>query len=224
MLGAFVGACVSICVGACGVIAGAIGSIGAAITGAATTIANALKTVLTMETIEKIINVIDAIARVISILLPQEDIDEIGDKAMQAEKKPEDFDSIEDYMNYLRNDVEFDKEKFDKLSDEEKLARKCVGTAIVLSGINEKLGTDFKPENIADFGNINLNDLNKSEFKELIEVSGENLDKVIDMYSDNLTFSEEKDIIDTLKEGFKELYPELSDKEIEAKLEMFVNK
>jgi hypothetical protein len=44
------------------------------------------------------------------------------------------------------------------------------------------------------------------------------------MYSNNLTFSEESELVDTLKDGFKELYPELSDSELEAKLEMFINK
>ncbi len=31
-------------------------------------------------------------------------------KAMAAEKKPEDFDQINDYIDYLRNDVEIDVE------------------------------------------------------------------------------------------------------------------
>jgi len=87
--------------------------------------------------------IVSLVAQFIGVLKADDNIDELGTKAMEADKKPEDFASNAEYIDYLRNEVELDKEKFDKASDVKKMERKEVGVYVVSKGIEEKKGFDM---------------------------------------------------------------------------------
>lgn len=72
--------------------------------------------------------------------------EELGQKAMAAEKKPEDFESTEKYINYLHNEVQVNKEEFNKLSSDEKLARSVAGIALYTGAVEEKTNMAIPPE------------------------------------------------------------------------------
>ena len=55
---------------------------------------------------------------------------ELGDKALNAEKKPEDFETTSDYIKYLEKDIKLDREAFQNLTPEEKRTRELTGTEI----------------------------------------------------------------------------------------------
>lgn len=78
----------------------------------------------------------------------------IGAKTIQAEKKAEDFDSIEAYITYLKNEIELDKEKFNSISEEEKMAYKITGLALESKAIGEKLGVNVSAEAMEMFTKI----------------------------------------------------------------------
>ncbi|TOO18550.1 hypothetical protein CGH40_24990, partial [Vibrio parahaemolyticus] len=44
----------------------------------------------------------------LGIIRPEDNMEELGEKAMLSEKTPEDFDSISEYIDHLRNDVVID--------------------------------------------------------------------------------------------------------------------
>ena len=112
---------VSSCISATARIVSSVSSaIGNAVSGLAGSL---LKLVPHLNTI---ITVVQVIAQILGILKPEE--------------TPEDFDTTDEYITHLREEVEFDKEEFDKLSDEEKLARSVIGTAISMKAINENKG------------------------------------------------------------------------------------
>ena len=66
-----------------------------------------------------------------------------------AQQEIQDFDSINEYINHLNNNVPLDKDKFDRLDEKELLARSSIGASITLKGINEKLDTVVTPEFMA---------------------------------------------------------------------------
>lgn len=66
--------------------------------------------------------------------------DVLGAKIAQSDKGIDEFDSIEDYINYLREEIELDKEKFDTLSPEERVAYSITGMAVEAGAIGEKIG------------------------------------------------------------------------------------
>ena len=51
------------------------------------------------KNLPKVINTIEAISVASNVLTPRDNANELGAKAMMAEKKPEDFDKINDYIN-----------------------------------------------------------------------------------------------------------------------------
>ncbi|MDF2154515.1 hypothetical protein [Vibrio sp. CAU 1672] len=93
------------------------------------------------KNLPKVINTIEAVSLVADVLRPNERAEDLGAKAMAADKKPEDFEKMNEYIDYLRNGVEIDK---DKLSDDtvDVMTRQAIGSAIAVKGVSEKIGTD----------------------------------------------------------------------------------
>ncbi len=160
--------------------------------------ASALITKLS-QIVDVALNVSKAISVVVQLvaenrgLSPQgEDVEELGYKAMQREArlKMED-ESMEDYLNYLRNEVSIDKEKLKVLSDEEKLKCNVMGTSMLSQCISEKTGIEISEDFLLDMHKMKMN--------------GELLSKYIDAFSEMG--------IETLDELTQYLRGELSDKE-----------
>lgn len=82
---------------------------------------------------------------------------ELGEKAMNAEKKPEDFDSINSYIKYLEKEQKIaDPEAFKNLTPEEKRERELAGTEIYRQGISEKIGFDVSDDFLIFCGKVGL--------------------------------------------------------------------
>ena len=129
---------------ACSVIGSVASKIGSEIAGAATSIAN-----LGVSLAEKVGEAIKNVGISLGVIRPEDNLEELGEKAMLSEKTPDDFNSINEYIEHLKDDVVIDKEKFDSLSDVEKLARSSIGASITLKGINAKLDTVVSPSFMA---------------------------------------------------------------------------
>lgn len=86
--------------------------------------------------------------------------DVMGVKIAQADKGIDDFDSIDAYINYLKNENEIDKEKFEALSTEERVAYSIIGMAVEAGAIGEKLGVEISVDavelvaKIAEIGKV----------------------------------------------------------------------
>lgn len=93
------------------------------------------------KNLPKVINTIEAISVASNVLTPRDNANELGAKAMIAEKKPEDFDKINDYINYLRNDITLDTESLSQ-DPVDCAIRLAVGGTIALRGVNEALDAD----------------------------------------------------------------------------------
>lgn len=151
--------------------------------------------------VSKVISsVVQSVAEIQGLSPHGEDVEELGFKAMQegTRAKMED-ESIEDYLNYLRNEVSVDKTKFQALSEEDKLKCNVMGTGMLSQSISEKSGLEIS----GDF----LLDMQK------MKMSGEQLSKYIE------TFSEKG--VDSLDELTQYLRGELNDRE-SAKIEAII--
>ena len=74
-----------------------------------------------------------------------ENPEELGWQMNEADKKPEDFGSFEEYKQYLDENYPFDKEAFDKLSDEQKTVCRYNGIAGTMEEIKQTKGFEFGP-------------------------------------------------------------------------------
>lgn len=202
-----------------------ISSVGSAIGSAVSSIGSALVSSATKlldvagKYLEPVATIIQIVAALTGVLTPDDDVEELGAKAMQPEsKKPEDFDSNAEYIDYLREEVKLDKEKFDKATDIEKAARTAVGSSIVAKGIGEKKGFDIPIETWVSMAKLNLT--NKAEeVDKLLETFKDGKLEDFSKYVDGkLDIQKEGEIGDDLVDMYKELEPNASIEEIEDKV------
>lgn len=106
-----------------------IGAIITAISTAATAIATAVTAVtkalavvgLAIQGLKAIGQVLVKLGKVLGLIKPQTEVDELGDKAIQSGYKPDDYDSYSDYVNAVEEYDQCDPEKSQKISDEDKI-------------------------------------------------------------------------------------------------------
>lgn len=198
---------------ACSTISSAVSSVGRSVVNVATTIAS-----LGVSLAAKVSDAIKSVGISLGIIRPEDTMEELGERAMLSDQKPEDFDSINEYIDHLKNNVPFDKEKFDSLDEKELLARSSIGASITLKGINEKLNTTVTPEFMAT---VASQELEANEIIETIKIYKEKELKLddYDLYlNDELTLDETDKHSDALVEAYQKLEPELSLEQIEDKV------
>lgn len=205
-VGSFISGCAS-------VIGSAVSTIGSAVASVATSILSVGTSLL-----GPVVQAITFVARVLGILKPDEDPEELGAKAMSADKKPEDFESINEYIDYLRYDVQIDKEKLKDADKTTKLASIAIGASITAKGIEERLNANIPiefwksvakqkleaTEIIKTVENYKKNDTNLIEYSEYTEGKSD--------------FSNRVKNQSILVQTYKELEPDLSEDDIEKKV------
>lgn len=198
---------------ACSVIGSVASKIGSEVVKVATSIAN-----LGASLAEKVGEAIKNVGISLGVIRPEDNLEELGEKAMLSEKTPDDFNSINEYIEHLRDDVVIDKEKFDSLSDVEKLARSSIGASITLKGINAKLDTVVSPSFMAT---VAAQDLDAKEIIGTIKAYKEK-SLSTDHYSlylkDELSIDESHKHGSALVEAYRKLEPELTTEQIEDKV------
>ena len=96
------------------------------------------------QMIKKAVDIMGDVLNIFGINADHADI--MGAKIAQADKVIDEFDSIEAYIDYLRNEIELEKEKFDALSTEERIVGSIIGLAVEVGVIGEKLGLEISAD------------------------------------------------------------------------------
>ncbi|MCI6653823.1 MAG: hypothetical protein MSH21_00980 [Clostridium sp.] len=169
----------------------------------------------------EIFAIIECIAQVAKILgVGGEDSpEELGMKTEIADKKPEDFDTIQEYIKYLNEEVKLDKDAVDNLSEVDKAKYGAMGAALNIKAIEEKYDVSLSPDFLRD---VTLMKLSSEEVAKCIDKCKESgIDKVQDMtdYLRDKPISSDKDTVsDAMIDTLSEIYPELNKEELEVKL------
>lgn len=213
----FIGGIVS---GAASVISGIASTVGTAIStfaaGAVKTMSKVLEVVPEVmrpsltRVFEVVSNVIHAIADLLGIK-GEEDPTVTGMKAEQADKKPEDFDSTQDYIEYLKNDIELDKEKFAKMSEDEKLGYRAIGLSLETKAVEEKMGVEVGQDMLDVLTKIKLSDkvdISAADLLHIMQTLKKNNITNMDAFAEYLTGKGTSDRVETgiaLKEAIKDM-------------------
>jgi len=237
------GAIGSVCSAVCsciGSICSGIGSIGSALGGAVSSFVTSL---VPMFPPIGVVAVIAAVATVVckiaeSMGLKKEKEDEPEELAMKAEKddkKPDDFDSTEEYIKHLQEDIKLsnqDMEKLNKMSPEERSAYRATGAYLYTKAINEKLGFDKtglkNPELVGITAEV-LADLDKlksvllpSEFvvySKHLQSNGLGMKEFSDyLHNRSKDLSTDEKVQSAISDAMKEISPDISKEEIVKKL------
>lgn len=130
----------SVCSAVCSAVSSVCSSIGGAIMGGIGSLAPVISPWLSVA-----VAVISALAEIFTEKPKEEKPEELGMKAEQADKKPEDFDSINEYIEYLRQEIKVDAAKLENLSEEERMKYQAVGLGLYVKNIEEKQGMKLDP-------------------------------------------------------------------------------
>ena len=161
---------------------------------------------ITPELIKEVTSLISSVAELLGLKDEDDSSEEIGMKSEKADRKPEDFDSREEYISYLRDDVELDKYDREKLSDEnlkEKYSAK--GLDIEMGAINEKIGVKLGLEDYVMMAKAGINKV--QDFITIVDTFKEKgVEPLINEAIERLIpMKEGATVIDTLKEGVNKL-------------------
>lgn len=129
---------------------------------AVSTVVNAVSNVLQnsklMQTLLPVLGVVipppfDVIAvvavQVLSAAMGKpENPEELGWQMNEADMKPEDFDSFDEYKNYLDENYPFDKDAFDAQTEDQKSACRYVGIAGTMQELKDTKGFELNPASL----------------------------------------------------------------------------
>lgn len=143
-------------------IAGTIAKIGPVISKVAETFMSVVAQIpkIDLETVNKVFDVaggfLHSCCEVLGIK-SEEDPSILGAKANQSDKSLEEFDyDTAAYIRYLKEEIELDKDKYDKMSTEEKIGCKAIGLALETKAIEDKLEIDLSPECVTMLAKIQI--------------------------------------------------------------------
>jgi len=167
--------------------------------------------------LDAIVNVIETIGKILDVIGQDDKIDELGAKAIQSEKKPEDFDKISEYIKYLKNEIELDMDKFDNANMEDKLARKAIGATIVSKGIEETKETSIPME---FWREVTKQGMSNKEIDRTIDLFKESKEenKFSEYMNGELDFKDEVKVGKMIIEMYRELEPNMTIEQIEDKI------
>ena len=172
-----------------------------------------------VEILEKAVTIIDGVAKAAGIIEPDQHAEDIGDRAMRADKKPEDFDSINGYIDYLKKDIEgHTQAELESLPPEERLARKAVGCAVLSKAISEKKSLDIPHDFWETAVKAGLTALEIDTFLTKFKASGLEPEDFNKYLKKELEFSKARKFDNAMVTAYKELEPEMTEEEITEKI------
>ena len=194
-------------------IAGAVGTIVAA----AVSVTKALAVAgLVIQGLKAIGAVFTALCKALGLIKPETEVEDLGDKALQAEQDgivPENFDSYEEYMKTVE-DYETDPERSKQISQEDKMRK---GLELI-SGVMIEKFKDFPMSDLLVSMGKNIDFFTPEKVGELAGVIMKEPNVIGDL-SGYLSGTEKNDAklesaIDTLTSVTKMVEPEKNDVEI----------
>ena len=161
---------------------------------------------ITPELIKEVTDLISGVADLLGLKDEDDSSEELGLKSEIATKRLEDFDSREEYISYLKDDVELDKYDREKLNNEDlRKEYSAKGLNIEISSINEKIGVNLGIEDYVMMAKAGINKV--QDFMTIIDIFKEKgVEPLINEAIERLIpMKEGATVIDTLKEGVNKI-------------------
>ncbi|EGR1063531.1 TPA: hypothetical protein ACTGG1_002483 [Vibrio cholerae] len=173
---------------------------------------------IVLETLEKnlpkVIQTIEALSLAANVLRPNEQVEELGAKAMAADKTPEDFARINDYIDYLRNEVEVDSQAVSQ-DPLDSTIRHAIGAAIALKGVGEIVGTEISLPFLKTISQLGLEPQLILTIVQAYAQSGLSADEVEQYLNDQLSIAQSQQHSEVLVTAYQIADPQLDRQQAE---------
>lgn len=154
----------------CSAVGSLCSKIGGVVMGGVSSLVSAIAPALSLEPHFLIfVAVVSVLAELFTDKPKEEKPEEIGMKAELADKKPENFDSINDYIEYLRNEVKLDPAKMEKLTPEERQKYQLVGLGLYIKDIEEQQGVKLDPEFLKSIPKLKAQEYEAADIANLMQ-------------------------------------------------------
>ena len=156
--------------------------------------------------IKGVTELISSVADLLGLKDKDDSSEELGLKSEIADRKPQDFDSREEYVSYLRDNIELNKYDREKLNDEGLKEEYIVkGLDIEMGAINEKMDVNLEIEDYVMLAKAGINKV--QDFMTIIDTFKEKgVEPLINEAIERLIpMKEGITVIDTLKEGVNKI-------------------
>ncbi|HDZ9207581.1 TPA: hypothetical protein RUZ11_003425 [Vibrio cholerae] len=173
---------------------------------------------IVLETLEKnlprVIQTIESLSLAANVLRPNEQVEELGAKAMAADKTPEDFARINDYIDYLRNEVEVDSQALSQ-DPLDSTIRHAIGAAIALKGVGEIVGTEISLPFLKTISQLGLEPQLILTIVQAYAQSGLSADEVGQYLNDQLSIAQSQQHSEVLVTAYQIADPQLDRQQAE---------
>ncbi|EPM5535450.1 hypothetical protein ACTNA0_001296 [Vibrio cholerae] len=173
---------------------------------------------IVLETLEKnlprVMQTIEALSLAANVLRPNEQVEELGAKAMAADKTPEDFARINDYIDYLRNEVEVDSQALSQ-DPLDSTIRHAIGAAIALKGVGEIVGTEISLPFLKTISQLGLEPQLILTIVQAYAQSGLSADEVEQYLNDQLSIAQSQQHSEVLVTAYQIADPQLDRQQAE---------
>ncbi|ENM3744716.1 hypothetical protein O1E23_001622 [Vibrio cholerae] len=173
---------------------------------------------IVLETLEKnlprVIQTIESLSLAANVLRPNEQVEELGAKAMAADKTPEGFARINDYIDYLRNEVEVDSQALSQ-DPLDSTIRHAIGAAIALKGVGEIAGTEISLPFLKTISQLGLEPQLILTIVQAYAQSGLSADEVGQYLNDQLSIAQSQQHSEVLVTAYQIADPQLDRQQAE---------
>lgn len=172
------------------------------------------------KTIVKVAEVVSEVATILGVN-DHETPEVIGAKMRQegTRERLED-ESMEDYLNYLRDEIELDKEKMLHMSEEERVTCTAVGIGALSQTIGEKFDVNLSGDFIADMSKMQMTAQELASYVKKFEEKGiSSMDSLSDFLNGKLSDEERQQVYDTITEVEHEQSQDITQTEVNEKIE-----
>ncbi len=171
------------------------------------------------QILKLVTSVIETVAKELDIIKPEDNIEDLGDRAMRADKKIEDFENTTEYINYLKYAIKpKPRDEFERLSPEERVARRALGASILSKAIEEKYDMKIPVEFWAKATRVGLNDKEIQGILQKFKDVGIEPEQFVRYLEKELEMKNEDKVENVLVEVYKKIAPNMSLKEIEERV------
>lgn len=183
-----------------------------------------------VETALKVLNVVGPIlkevAKIFGVLTNDDDVEELGKKVMQEGTRPKmEDESMEDYFEYLRNEIKLDEERWKNMTDVERLQANVAGVSMVVTAISEKTNVNLSPDFIMAMNKMEMSANQISEYiNSFSEKCIDSMDSFTDYLRGELSGDFKKEVFDTIEKTESKLHPEYSTGDILKEIDSMKDK
>lgn len=211
-----------------GSVCSAIGSVCCAIGGAIATGIGALANAIAPY-LGPLGQIVIAIAQTLGILDKDDNLEDLGEAMRKSDKKPEDFDSINDYIAHLREEIKSGKIALDEgKTDLQKNIDTALGAGLSIKAIDEKYNLQTSAEFWVFSGKkFEEGKLDTDEIHSMLKTASDKKMNPTDManYVEDKELSsgvQKSEVSSAIKESLQEANPTLSKEEITEKFNTLI--